>query len=120
MANYKWFKVFDSREVAEKVVALNQVVPVELDNLKIALARNNKGFFAVNDACPHQAYSLSKGFCTEEGFLVCPRHRYLFNLENGKYQGMDCAPLTIYPIEWRDNALYVGKPIGFWAKLLGL
>ena len=39
--------------------------------------------FSIHRFCPHQGADLSEAWVEDERYLVCPRHRWRFNLENG-------------------------------------
>jgi nitrite reductase/ring-hydroxylating ferredoxin subunit len=106
----KWYKVFDTLEEAEKVVAVNKAVTVQIEQDKICLARTAKGFFAVQDTCPHLGVSLSKGVCNNFNEVVCPWHGWRFDLEKGHEtsgQGKGAGVVT-YPVKVDDEGLSIG------------
>jgi UDP-MurNAc hydroxylase len=39
--------------------------------------------YAVNRYCPHQGGDLSEGWIEEDRYLVCARHRWRYDLQNG-------------------------------------
>lgn len=39
--------------------------------------------YSVNRYCPHQGADLSRGWIQQERYLVCPRHRWKYDLERG-------------------------------------
>ena len=39
--------------------------------------------YAINRYCPHQGADLQEGWIEEERYLVCPRHRWRFDLRDG-------------------------------------
>ncbi len=49
----------------------------------VALVRDQDGFHALNDACPHQGGPLSEGTVCE-GAVRCPWHGFDFSLKTGK------------------------------------
>lgn len=105
-----WYKVFDSVSEAEKSVPLNKAVAIEADKKMICLARTGEGFFALDDACPHQGAPLSKGECTLNGAIVCPWHKYPFDLKTGRYLDGPGDYTETYPVELREDGLYIGIP----------
>jgi UDP-MurNAc hydroxylase len=46
--------------------------------------------YTVNRYCPHQGGDLSEGWVDDDRFLVCPRHRWRFDLhQGGRAEGND-------------------------------
>jgi 3-phenylpropionate/trans-cinnamate dioxygenase ferredoxin subunit len=85
-----------------------------LKNEKICITRTAKGFYAVEDKCPHNGASLSKGFCSKSNEIICPLHRYAFDLETGKATSGGAFALKTYPIEVKKNGVYVGIKAKWW------
>lgn len=107
--NIKWFKVFESQEEAIQHVVLNRAVTVLIEDKKICLARNAKGFFAVSDACPHLGASLSKGTCNNFMEIVCPWHSYRFDLSSG-VENTQPHPykVEVFPVKIDVSGLFIG------------
>ncbi len=103
-----WHKLFDSAEAGNQMVKKGNVTTLTVGKKKICLAHNEEGFFAVNDKCPHNGASLGNGYCTKEGTVVCPVHRYSFDLKTGRARsGLgDCV--ETYPIEVREDGVFIG------------
>lgn len=70
--------------------------------------------FALAAKCPHAGGDLTQGWC-KEGKLICPVHRYSFNLETGKGSEGQNDFIESYPLEIRDGQVYVGIS-SFWEK----
>lgn len=64
---------------------MNTAKQVEVNGETICLVRNQKGVFAVADACTHGAASLAEGSVTEKG-IECWLHGAVFDLETGEPQ----------------------------------
>jgi nitrite reductase/ring-hydroxylating ferredoxin subunit len=109
-----WYKLFDSVEAACQMVSKGNVTTLQVGKKKICLAHTEKGFFALNDKCPHNGASLGNGYCTTEGSVVCPLHRYHFDLVTGRAKsGLgDCA--ETYPIEIRTDGVFIGFKETAW------
>lgn len=43
----------------------------------------DNGLYALGSTCPHAGAELSGGWC-QDGKLICPFHRYTYDLETGK------------------------------------
>ena len=104
----KWHKVFDSVEAANNFLEVGNVNSIIVAKKKICLAHTVDGFYAVNDKCPHNGASLSQGRCTKEGSVVCPVHRYHFDLKTGRSKSGLGNYVQPYPIEVRENGVFIG------------
>jgi nitrite reductase/ring-hydroxylating ferredoxin subunit len=104
----KWHKIFESAEAAAIQVSLDTVQTIVVAGKKICIAHTAQGFFAVNDKCPHNGASLGNGYCTKENSIVCPVHRYHFDLRTGRAKsGLGDVAMT-YPLEIRSNGVFIG------------
>ena len=103
-----WIKLFDSIEAANNRLAVGRVTTMDVNGKRICLAHNEEGFFAVNDRCPHNGASLGNGFCTKEGSVVCPLHRYHFDLRTGRARSGLGDAVRVYPIEVREDGVFIG------------
>ena len=64
---------------------INTAKKIEVNGEEVCLVRNQKGVFAVADACTHGAASLAEGSVTEKG-IECWLHGAEFDLETGEPQ----------------------------------
>jgi nitrite reductase/ring-hydroxylating ferredoxin subunit len=103
---YKWFKVAD--HINEMDFAGNHITVVEVKGKKICIARLNEGAFAFAYKCPHAGGILSDGYIDIVGNVVCPQHRYKYNLENGRNVSGEGYYLKHWPVELREDGVYVG------------
>jgi nitrite reductase/ring-hydroxylating ferredoxin subunit len=104
----RWYKIFDSAGAAERVVPLYKTDTILVNRRKICIAHTEEGFFAVSDRCPHNGFSLGKGWCTPEQTVVCPLHRYAFDLKTGRAKTGLADYVDTYPIELRPDGIYLG------------
>lgn len=112
--SYHWIKLFESEDALHNYIGLNTFVLFELRGEKICVTRNREGFFAVQDKCPHNGASLSRGFCNEKNEIVCPLHRYSFNLKTGKATSGGAYALKTYPISIKEDGVFVGIKAKWW------
>src|SRR4051812_23533632 len=103
-----WHKIFDSEEAAKKQVALGRSDTILVNNKRICIAHTKEGFFAIQDKCPHNGASLGFGYCTDQNSIVCPVHRYHFDLRTGRARSGLGDAARVYPIEVRENGVFVG------------
>lgn len=107
----KWYKIFESLEEATESVPLNTLSSIRIDIRKICISHTLKGFSAMEDACPHKLVPLSKGYINELNEIVCMWHKYCFDAQTGyEMTGKNIRPVRTYPIEEREDGLYVGLP----------
>lgn len=99
--------LFESREEAEKVIPLRVVKKVRIDKVVVCLARTSKQFFAFEEQCPHRSDDMSKGKINSQSEVVCPWHNYRFNLLSGEESSQRCRPLSVYPLQWIDDQLFI-------------
>lgn len=104
----RWYKVYMDLKEAEQMVPLYKTDTVAAGSKKICIARTEQGFFAVGDRCPHNGFSLGKGWCTPEQTVVCPLHRYAFDLKTGRAKTGLADYVYTYPVEIREDGFYVG------------
>jgi nitrite reductase/ring-hydroxylating ferredoxin subunit len=82
---------------------------------KICVVKTSKGIFAIEEKCPHNGFSLAQGKCTENGeAIVCPLHRYAFDFKTGRSINGCGAAARVFPIEKRDDGLYIGVEETQW------
>ncbi|MEO8887488.1 MAG: Rieske (2Fe-2S) protein [Mucilaginibacter sp.] len=63
--------------------------------------------YALSATCPHAGAELSGGWC-REGKIICPFHRYSYNLQTGKGDPGQHDYVDTYPVEIREDGVYVG------------
>ena len=96
-----WYKVAEINGLAKE-----SLLKVQAGGKTICLVNNNGRWFAVSANCPHAGADLSKGWC-QEGQLVCPFHRYTYNLSTGKGATGQNDYINTYPVEARNDGVYV-------------
>jgi nitrite reductase/ring-hydroxylating ferredoxin subunit len=78
----------------------------------ICLVGYNNEIFALSAKCPHAGGDLTQGWC-KEGKLICPLHRYSFDLRTGKGSEGQNDYIDSYPVEIKDDSVYIGIN-SFW------
>lgn len=74
---------------------------------KITLVRHNGVYYAIAHKCPHAGGLMADGFIDAQAQVVCPLHRYRFNLKNGRNTSGEGYYLKTYPLEHRIDGLYI-------------
>jgi nitrite reductase (NADH) small subunit len=90
-------------ELADGMVSLRT-----LAQRKIALCRIGDEVFAVQDACPHFGGPLSEGkLSTTRRELICPWHRFRFDLADGSSVTNRALCATTFPVTVEAGRVYV-------------
>jgi len=106
----EWFPV------AISSLSVADVQLIRVKGKRLVLVKSNDRFFAFTSKCPHAGADLSTGWCNK-GYLVCPVHRYSYNLENGRGATGQGDYLKRYPVKIDNNNILIGfeKPwFKFW------
>ena len=111
---YHWFKIFEKEENAGDYLQPNTFINFQFKGENICVTKTSEGLFAFGDKCPHNGASLSKGFCTKNNEVVCPLHRYSFDLKSGKATSGGAFAIKTYPIEIKSNGVFVGIKAKWW------
>jgi len=109
-----WFQLFSSEATAKETIQLNQIFPTQIGKHRICVVHTKEGFFAVNEKCPHNGASLSNGYCSDDMAIVCPVHRYRFDLKTGRAKSGIGDVVQTYPIEVRENGVFIGIEEKVW------
>ena len=114
---YTWHKIADSAD--ELIFDENNLLPVEAGGKKICMARNKGLLYACAQKCPHAGGILADGFIDALGNIVCPVHRYRFNLQNGRNSSGEGYYLKTFPVSVNEKGVFIGlEDAGFfnWLK----
>jgi nitrite reductase/ring-hydroxylating ferredoxin subunit len=103
---YTWHKLAESIESIR--FSAEGIAPVQLEDKKICIILFKGQLFGCNAICPHAGGDLSAGYVDVSGNIVCPVHRYRFDLKNGRNSSGEGYFLKTYPVEKRENGIFVG------------
>ena len=98
---FTFHRVADVSELAE-----DEIKTVEVGGVKIVLTHHQGEYGALDFYCTHQRGPLGEGKIVD-GWLRCPLHDWGFRPLTGEASSGG-APLKIYPLEVRDDGIYVG------------
>ncbi|MBC7687610.1 MAG: Rieske 2Fe-2S domain-containing protein [Aquabacterium sp.] len=102
---YKWHKVAAS--VGDIGFANNSMAEVVVAGKTLCVAFQHNELFACTAKCPHAGGRLAEGFIDGAGNVVCPLHRYKFNLKNGRNISGEGYFLKSYPVEVRNDGVFL-------------
>jgi len=100
-----WIKIAD--HINELSFSDNHIAVAELKGKKICIGRFNEKYFAFAFKCPHAGGILADGHIDALGNVVCPLHRYKYDMGNGRNTSGEGYYLKHWPLEIRDNGVFV-------------
>ena len=103
---YKWYKIAEN--INELSFAENNLAIAEVNNKKITLAKIQDEIFVCAHLCPHASGVLADGYIDAVGNIVCPVHRYKFNLSNGRNVTGEGYFLKTYPVKINEEGIFIG------------
>ena len=111
---YTWYKIAD--HINELDFADNNIAVAELKGKKICIGRHQEAVFAFAYKCPHAGGILADGHIDALGNIVCPLHRYKFNMQNGRNVSGEGYYLKHWPVEQREDGVFAGfeEEGGLW------
>lgn len=62
----------------------NQLVEIYVGKRRVCIAKHQDKLWAFDAKCPHQGGPLVKGVINDSCQVVCPWHRFAFELESGQ------------------------------------
>lgn len=96
-----WYKVTELRTLAS-----DRVMTVTAGTHQLCLVNYKDKITALDNHCPHQGGPLGEGQI-ENGWVICPWHAYEYHPLTGKApEGFEDCVKT-YPVEIRENGIYV-------------
>jgi len=104
-SQYNWFVLQQWQLPPE-----GRLVYISINKKNCFLGNYKKVYYAGNSKCPHANGDLSKGYLSSKGEIVCPLHRFKFNLASGKETtGNGGFCVTTYPVKQaQDGEYYIG------------
>jgi|SRR5215217_3078868 len=98
----EWYKASDSAADSKPFIKR-----VKVKGKNLCLVGYNNEVFALSSTCPHAGADLSGGWC-RDGKIICPFHRYAYDIKTGKGDPGQNDFIDTYPVEKRSDGIYVG------------
>jgi nitrite reductase/ring-hydroxylating ferredoxin subunit len=98
---------------------------IKIGKQAILLLHHANQIYAMDNACPHLKLPMEKGKITEDGAIVCPWHRSVFDLRSGAVKTWSPWPpgigavlgkisqeqaLTVFPTRVQEGSIWVALP----------
>lgn len=103
---YQWHKI--AEHINELSFAENNIAVTEVNGKKVCITIFNNQLFGFAYKCPHAGGFLSEGYIDAVGNVVCPIHRYKFNMSNGRNITGEGYYLKTWPIKVDDETILIG------------
>ena len=103
-----WIKIFSSAGELEKALSPKQPRLLIVRGIRICLIVENGQLYAVEDTCPHNGESLSKGSLNYLREVVCPWHGHRFNIKTGRECEERSRDLITYPVRQDAEGVFIG------------
>jgi nitrite reductase/ring-hydroxylating ferredoxin subunit len=103
-----WIKIFPSQADMDKALTEGQPRLLIVQGKRICMVRRENVLYAVDDKCPHNGESLSKGTVNYLGEIICPWHGQRFSLKTGREGEERSRDLITYPVKQDQEGVYIG------------
>lgn len=108
----RWIKVLNKAQLP----ITDSIKTVKIDSKQICIINDGDQIYATQAFCPHAGGHFDGGWC-KKGNLVCPIHRYEYDLKTGRGAEGQGDYIDVYPTEIKDDGLYIGFKESWWTKL---
>jgi 3-phenylpropionate/trans-cinnamate dioxygenase ferredoxin subunit len=106
-----WVKIADTED--EIPFNENHLAEIQTAQRAICVGRYKGKLFAFAASCPHASGLFIKSYIDAMGNVVCPVHHYKFCIMNGRNVTGEGYFLKHWPVETRENGVFVGLQKGF-------
>lgn len=103
-----WVKIFSSQAEMETAIQPSRPRLLMVGGKRICLVRLGQTLHAVEDKCPHNGESLSKGSINYLGEVICPWHGQRFSLKTGREGEERSRDLAVYQVKSDLEGIYIG------------
>ena len=103
---YTWHRIADNAAALQ--LTDHSIREVVIGDRTICVVLHQDTLYGCVHKCPHAGAALQNGHIDPLGNLVCPLHRYKFNLTNGRNVSGEGYFLKRFPVEQREDGLFVG------------
>lgn len=82
---------------------------VLIEDVRVAVFRLDRGWFALKDACPHMGSSLADGRIRDDR-VTCRWHAWSFDLATGESDSKRKACARVYELRTEGNHVWLKPP----------
>lgn len=103
----EWIKIFNNRQEALTVLQENKPRLLLIGAKRLCIVLREGKMYAMEEKCPHNGESLSKGSLNYLGEIICPWHGYRFQMTTGRESLERCRDLIIYPVKENEEGVLI-------------
>jgi len=104
------FAVQEVRVGTVEDVPLNEGRLVTVAGRPLAVFKTESGWYAIDNTCTHMGGPLADGMVAEDS-VACPMHDRRFSLATGEPINHECGAVARYPVEVRDEEVFLAVPV---------
>lgn len=106
----EWIKVHQAGSRGKSFIKPGKVRLMSTERKDVLVTRIGDDIYAYDTKCPHNGFSLKDVLPEKDCSITCPLHRYAFDLRTGKNLSGEGFYLENYPIQFRNDGMYIGFP----------
>ena len=106
MKKIQWHKITSAP--SEINFQSNNIAVIDVNGKNICIGKHNDSLFAFAYKCPHAGGFLADGYIDALGHVVCPLHRYKYNMANGRNVSGEGYYLKHWVVEVREDGVFIG------------
>lgn len=120
----RWHRIFGSLDEALSRVPRGKFTTMYVGGRKVCVVNTSveetlisPTFAAIEERCPHNGFLLSKGWIVQDDTgcsIVCPLHRYAFDVNTGKRKNGGGEAARSFPVEVREDGVFLGTEETEW------
>lgn len=103
---YKWHKIAET--AADLNIASGKIIRLEIAGKAICLGNFKDRLYGFAADCPHAGAPMTDACFDGTCRLICPVHSLKFDLKTGHEANGEGYKLKTYPVELREEGVYVG------------
>ncbi|GAB2689086.1 nitrite reductase small subunit NirD [Mucilaginibacter koreensis] len=84
----------------------DHIFEIRAGKSNLCLIKCEEQLVATQLKCPHAGAWLSNGWC-KDGKLVCPLHRYSYDLQSGRGSAGQGDYIEVYPVKVENGRVFV-------------
>ena len=100
-----WHKIAEHEN--ELTFNAGKLLQLEVAGKQVCLSKFKDRIVAFAAKCPHAGGSLVNGHVDGLGNIVCPLHRYKFNIDNGRNTSGEGYFLKRFPLEINSEGIFI-------------
>ncbi len=107
MRNDDWVKIADY--IHDINFNEHNLAQVTVNGTSVCIAKVNDELKACAAKCPHASGVMAQGYINALGHIVCPLHRYCFNLVTGHNVSGEGYHLSTYEVLTNEDGIFIKK-----------